>query len=69
MYIILFERGNEFEFEGQSRFDFVRTHKLKEAMMAQNPTIGAVVEEKHYLLPIPVTELDANKLSEQTLGW
>ena len=34
--------------------------------MAQNPTIGAVVEEKHYLLPIPVTELDANKLLEQT---
>lgn len=47
----------------------VRTHKLKEAMMAQNPTIGAVVEEKHYLLPIPVTELDANKLLEQTPGW
>ena len=56
-------------FEGQRRFDLVRTHKLKEAMMAQNPTIGAVVEEKHYLLPIPVTELDANKLLEQTPGW
>ena len=67
--IILLERRKEFAFEGQRRFDLVRTHKLKEAMMAQNPTIGAVVEEKHYLLPIPVTELDANKLLEQTLGW
>ena len=36
--------------------------------MAQNQTIGAVVEEKHYLLPIPVAELDANKLLEQTPG-
>ena len=67
--IILLERRKEFAFEGQRRFDLVRTHKLKEAMMAQNPTIGAVVEEKHYLLPIPVTELDANKLLEQTPGW
>ena len=67
--IILLERRKEFAFEGQRRFDLVRTHKLKEAMMAQNPTIGAVVEEKHYLLPIPVTEFDANKLLEQTLGW
>ena len=67
--IILLERRKEFAFEVQRRFDLVRTHKLKEAMMAQNPTIGAVVEEKHYLLPIPVTELDANKLLEQTPGW
>ena len=67
--VILLERRKEFAFEGQRRFDLVRTHKLKEAMMAQNPTIGAVVEEKHYLLPIPVTELDANKLLEQTPGW
>lgn len=67
--IILLERRREFAFEGHRRFDLMRTHKLKAAMMAQNPIIGAMVEEKHYLLPIPVTELDANKLLEQTPGW
>lgn len=67
--VILLERRREFAFEGQRRFDLLRTHKLKEAMMAQNPVIGAVVEEKHYLLPIPVTEMDANKLLVQNTGW
>ena len=66
---ILLERRREFAFEGHRRFDLLRTHKLKEAMMKQNPAIGAVIEEKHYLLPIPVTELDANKLLEQNPGW
>ena len=66
---ILQERRKEFAFEGQRRFDLLRTNKLKEAMMKQNPTIGAVIEEKHYLLPIPITELDANKLIEQNPGW
>lgn len=69
MDVILLERRREFAFEGQRRFDLLRTHKLKEAMMAQNPVIGAVVEEKHYLLPIPVTEMDANKLLVQNTGW
>lgn len=67
--VILLERRREFAFEGQRRFDLLRTHKLKEAMMTQNPVIGAVVEEKHYLLPIPVTEMDANKLLVQNTGW
>lgn len=67
--VILLERRREFAFEGQRRFDLLRTHKLKEAMVAQNPVIGAVVEEKHYLLPIPVTEMDANKLLVQNTGW
>lgn len=67
--VILLERRREFAFEGQRRFDLLRTHKLKEAMMAQNPVIGVVVEEKHYLLPIPVTEMDANKLLVQNTGW
>ena len=67
--VILLERRREFAFEGQRRFDLLRTHKLKEAMMAQNPTIASVIEDKHYLLPIPVTEMDANKLLEQNPGW
>lgn len=67
--IILLERRKEFAFEGQRRFDLLRTGKLKEAMMAQNPTIGAVIEDKHNLLPIPITEMDANKLLDQNPGW
>ena len=66
---ILLERRKEFAFEGQRRFDLLRTGKLKEAMMAQNPTIGAVIEDKHNLLPIPMTEMDANKLLDQNPGW
>jgi len=67
--VILLERRREFAFEGQRRFDLLRTNKLKEAMMAQNPVIGTVVQDKHKLLPIPVTELDANKLLIQNPGW
>ena len=66
---VLSERRKEFAFEGQRRFDLLRTGKLKEAMMAQNPTIGAVIEDKHNLLPIPITEMDANKLLDQNPGW
>lgn len=66
---ILDERRREFAFEGKRRFDLLRTGKLKEAMMKQNPEIGAIIEEKHNYLPIPISELDANKLLEQTAGW
>jgi hypothetical protein len=67
--IILLERRREFAFEGKRRFDLLRTGKLKEAMMKQNPSIASVIGEKHNLLPIPVSELDANKLLEQNPGW
>jgi hypothetical protein len=67
--IILLERRREFAFEGKRRFDLLRTGKLKEAMMKQNPAIASVIEEKHNLLPIPVSEMDANKLLAQNPGW
>jgi hypothetical protein len=67
--IILLERRREFAFEGKRRFDLLRTGKLKEAMMKQNPAIASIIEDKHYLLPIPVSELEANKLLEQNPGW
>lgn len=67
--VILLERRKEFAFEGQRWFDLVRTKKLKEAMTIQNPEIGAMVQDKHYLLPIPVSEIDANSLLEQNPGY
>ncbi|MCD7936530.1 MAG: RagB/SusD family nutrient uptake outer membrane protein [Tannerellaceae bacterium] len=67
--IIIKERRLEFAFEAHRRFDLLRTKKLKEAMMAQNPEIGAVISEKHYYFPVPQTELDANRLLEQHPLW
>jgi hypothetical protein len=66
---IIKERRLEFAFEGHRWFDLVRTKKLKEAMMSQNPEIGANVEEKHYRFPIPQLEMDANKMLEQNPLW
>lgn len=66
---IIKERRLEFAFEGHRWFDLVRTKKLKEAMMEQNPEIGALVEEKHLLLPIPQLEIDVNEILEQNPLW
>jgi hypothetical protein len=66
---ILLERRREFAFEGKRRFDLLRTGKLKDAMMKQNPEIASVIGDKHSLLPVPVSELDANRLLEQNPGW
>lgn len=66
---VLYERRLEFAFEGQRRFDLLRTHKLKEAMEAQNPSIAAVIEDKHYLLPVPQLERESNSLLDQNTGW
>ena len=67
--IILQERRLEFAFEAHRWFDLVRTKKLKEAMLAQAPEIGNVVEDKHYLFPIPQIEMDANSKLEQQDLW
>ena len=66
---VLYERRLEFAFEGQRRFDLLRTHKLKEAMEAQNPSIAAAIEEKHYLLPVPQLERESNSLLDQNPEW
>ena len=60
---LLLERRLELAFEGHRWYDLVRTGKLIEAMKAQNP--GIVVEQKHYLYPVPQTERDANILLDQ----
>lgn len=67
--IILHERRLELAFEANRWFDLVRTKKLKEAMTAQNPALGALVEDKHYMLAIPQIERDANPLLEQQELW
>ncbi|WP_142687808.1 RagB/SusD family nutrient uptake outer membrane protein [Chitinophaga polysaccharea] len=64
---VLKERRLEFAFEGQRRFDLLRTGKLKQAMNAQDPTI--TVRESDTLFPIPSQEMDTNPLLEQNLGY
>ncbi len=66
---IIKERRLELAFEGHRWFDLIRTKKLKEALTAQNPETGAIVEEKHLLFPIPQLEIDANQLLEQNPLW
>jgi hypothetical protein len=67
--IIVLERRLELAFEAHRWFDLVRTGKLKEAIMAQNPDVGKLVEDKHYIFPIPQTEIDANPQLEQQDLW
>jgi hypothetical protein len=60
---LLLERRLELAFEGHRWYDLVRTKRLISAMKAQNPSI--VVSERHYLYPIPQTEIDVNTKLEQ----
>jgi starch-binding outer membrane protein, SusD/RagB family len=55
---VLLERRLELAFEGHRWYDLVRTKRLISAMKAQNSSI--TVDEKHYLYPIPQTEIDVN---------
>ena len=64
---ILLERRLELAFEGHRWYDLTRTKRLIDAMKAQNPSI--VVQERHYLLPIPQTERDVNPALEQNPGY
>lgn len=67
--IVLLERRLELAFEAHRWFDLTRTKKLKEAMTAQDPNVGKAVEDKHYILPIPQLERDANPMLEQQDLW
>lgn len=60
---VLLERRLELAFEGHRWYDLVRTKKLITAMKAQNS--GITVDEKHYLYPIPQTEIDVNSNLKQ----
>lgn len=64
---LLLERRLELAFEGHRWYDLSRTKRLISAMKAQNPAIQ--VEERHYLFPIPQTEIDVNPTLEQNPGY
>ncbi|CCH02550.1 RagB/SusD domain protein [Fibrella aestuarina BUZ 2] len=65
--VVLLERRLELAFEGHRWYDLVRTKRLISAMKAQNPSI--LVEDRHYLLPIPQTERDVNPALTQNPGY
>ena len=64
--LILRERAWEFVGEGKRREDLLRHDKF--IMVAQARGIAAA-QEKHTKFPIPQSEVDANKLIEQTEGY
>ncbi|GAB3691494.1 RagB/SusD family nutrient uptake outer membrane protein [Spirosoma flavus] len=64
---VLLERRLELAFEGHRWYDLARTKRLISAMKAQNPTI--VVQDRHYLFPIPQTERDVNPALDQNPGY
>lgn len=64
---VLKERRLEFAFEGQRRFDLLRTGKLKQAINAQDAAI--TVRDADTLFPIPSQEMDTNPLLEQNPGF
>lgn len=64
---VLQERRLEFAFEGQRRFDLLRTGKLKQAIQAQDASIA--IRDQDTLFPIPTQERDANPLLEQNAGY
>lgn len=64
---VLQERRLEFAFEGQRRFDLLRTGKLKQAVQAQDAAI--TVRDQDTLFPIPTQERDANPLLDQNPGF
>ncbi|GAB3641607.1 RagB/SusD family nutrient uptake outer membrane protein [Spirosoma arcticum] len=64
---VLLERRLELAFEGHRWYDLARTKRLVAAVKAQNPSI--VVQDRHYLFPIPQTERDVNPALEQNPGY
>ena len=67
---VLLERRREFCFEGQRRFDLVRTGRLLDAVNAEtsfgrSPTIKSF----NVLFPIPQREMDANAALVQNNGY
>lgn len=64
---VITERRLEFAFEGQRRFDLLRTGKLIAAMNAQDPAIKIAANQ--LLFPIPALELSTNPLLKQNPGY
>ncbi|MFQ3172949.1 MAG: hypothetical protein ACI8YQ_002661 [Polaribacter sp.] len=67
--LVLQERGYEFVFEGKRWYDLKRTGKAREII---EPAKGVIIAEKHFLWPIPNSELNFNKAldaSDQNPGY
>lgn len=56
--LVIKERGYEFQYEGKRWLELKRTGKAAEIILA---TKGKTIAAKHYLWPIPVSELGFNK--------
>lgn len=56
--LIIKERGYEFQYEGKRWLELKRTGKAAEIILAAK---GKIIAEKHYLWPIPVSELNYNQ--------
>lgn len=56
--LVLQERAYEFIFEGKRWYDLKRTGKAREII---EPAKGVTIAEKHFLWPIPISELSYNK--------
>jgi tetratricopeptide (TPR) repeat protein len=55
--LVVKERGYEFQYEGKRWLELKRTGKAAEIILAAK---GKVIAQKHYLWPIPVSELSYN---------
>ena len=76
--VIRHERRVELAFEGLRLFDLYRWHMLEQAVQAvenERTTFGLAYEkriyngERDYVWPIPLGELDSNKMLEQHDLW
>lgn len=56
--LVIKERGYEFQYEGKRWLELKRTGKAAEIILA---TKGKTIAAKHYLWPIPISELGFNK--------
>ena len=56
--LVLTERSYEFQLEGKRWLDLKRTQKAEQQVLLNT---GKTIAEKHYLWPIPVSELNYNK--------
>ncbi|MFC5412974.1 RagB/SusD family nutrient uptake outer membrane protein [Larkinella bovis] len=56
--LLVKERGYEFQYEGKRWLELKRTGKAREIILAAK---GKTIDNKHFLWPIPVSELNYNK--------
>lgn len=67
---MLIERGWELSYEGERRFDLMRTGTYYDRVKSWNKQAGAnIVKGKHELWPIPQREIDIDKNLDQNPGY